>query len=246
MEEGKIQWHPAFVAALKIELMEDSDILSYLIEHPLNRKPMLVDTIVIKKEKHKQIRKNIGHIFREYNIFEYKAPGDSMNVNDFYKTYAYACFYQADTTKTEEINPDEITITLACTHYPRHLIEHLISVRGLTITKYAPGIYYAAGTPQLFPIQILVIPQLSPRDSYWMQKLRNDLKSGGEIRDLLEIYEDKKNNDLYQAVMEVVVRANQKEMEVEKKMCQALKELFADEFEKCAEEARLRGHNQGI
>lgn len=65
-----------------------------------------------------QLHKNIGHIFKVYNILEYKAPTDYLSVNDFYKVYGYACFYLADTRRVLEIHPKDVTITLACYHYP--------------------------------------------------------------------------------------------------------------------------------
>jgi len=118
MIEGRIQWHPAFYAALQIELEKDREQLVFEEEHLLGKKPMQIDTVVIKKKKDINIQKNIGHIFREHNIIEYKSPDDCLEVNDFYKTYGYACFYQADTEKNEEIAPQEITITFVCNHYP--------------------------------------------------------------------------------------------------------------------------------
>ena len=55
-------------------------------------------------------------------------------------------------------------------------------------------------------------------------------------------YEEKKNSKLYQAAMEVITRANWKAMkEVKSSMCEALKELFADDFK----ESELKGRNAG-
>ena len=50
MEDIKIQWHPGFVAAMDMELREDRDILELESEHNLNRKPLEIDLLVIKKE----------------------------------------------------------------------------------------------------------------------------------------------------------------------------------------------------
>ena len=41
------------------------------------------------------------------------------------------------------------------------MIQHLKAVRGLTIKKYASGIYYLAG--DAIPIQIIVTNQLSKK-----------------------------------------------------------------------------------
>lgn len=111
MVEGRIQWHPAFYAAIQIELEHDALVLEFREEYQLSRKPMCIDTVVIKKVKDAKITKNIGHIFRTHNIIQYKSPDDYLSVNDFYKTYGYACFYQSDTKREGMIAPEEITIT---------------------------------------------------------------------------------------------------------------------------------------
>ena len=41
------------------------------------------------------IQKNIGRIFRQYNIVEYKSPDDYLSIDDFYKVYAYCCLYKS-------------------------------------------------------------------------------------------------------------------------------------------------------
>lgn len=53
-----------------------------------------------------------------------------------------------------------------------------------------------------------------------------------EIENLVRQYEEKKNSKLYQSAMEVITRANWKAMkEVKSSMCEALKELMAEEFQ---------------
>lgn len=102
-----LQWHPAFFAGLQIELSEEAEYLSFESEHMLSSRPMQLDILVIKKDRERQIRKNIGQIFRTYNIVEYKSPDDSLTIDDFYKVYGYTCFYKADTGKTNEIRAEE-------------------------------------------------------------------------------------------------------------------------------------------
>lgn len=246
MEDGKIQWHPAFYAALQIELLEYKPYLNWEREYLLGKKPLQVDIIIVKKETNVQIKKGIGQIFQKHNIIEYKSPEDSLSVNDFYKVYGYACLYQAESGNVRSVDPMEITITLVCNSYPRKLIRHLTEEREMTLQKCEDGIYHLLALPQMFPVQVIIVKELSEDNYYWLQKLRNNLKSGGEIQKLIENYEGKKDNPLYQAVMNVLVRANQEEMEVEKKMCEALKELFADELKNAAEEGRAEGRAEGL
>ena len=70
--DEKIQWHPAFDAALQIELGEETKYLEFDSEHLLSKKPMQID-VLVKNERHVKIQKNIGRIFRQYNIVEYKS-----------------------------------------------------------------------------------------------------------------------------------------------------------------------------
>lgn len=244
MTEGNIHWHPAFCAALQIELEQDRGILRFEEEYLLGKKPLQIDVVVLKKQKDVKLQKNIGHIFRGHNIIEYKSPDDYLSINDFYKTYGYACFYQSDMEKNGKVDPGEITITFVCSHYPKKMLEHIEQERGIVAEKYMDGIYYLTG--DAFPMQLIINSQLSREHNYWMQSLRKDLKSGGEIRELVESYEEKKASDLYQAVMEVILRANWKEAEVEKNMCEALRELFADELRESAEQGLEQGLKQGF
>ena len=54
-KELKTQWHPAFVSAIKLELIEDAKCLEYTSEYNLNTKPLEVDLLIVKKEKEVEI-----------------------------------------------------------------------------------------------------------------------------------------------------------------------------------------------
>lgn len=70
MEDGKLQWHPAFAAVLRIELEDEMKNLDIKEEYMLSKKPMQIDILVMKKERKEPIKKNIGRIFRTYNIID--------------------------------------------------------------------------------------------------------------------------------------------------------------------------------
>ncbi|MDY5663624.1 MAG: 3-isopropylmalate dehydrogenase [Blautia sp.] len=239
MKDGRVQWHPAFGAVLRIELGDELGKVQIEEEHLLGSKPMQVDFLVVKVDKKQKIHKNIGKLFRKYNIIEYKSPEESLSINDFYKAYGYACFYQSDTERVMEISPENLGITFVCNHYPRKMLKHIQDVRGITVKKCERGIYELTG--DAIPMQLIITHELTKEKNYWMQSLRNDLRSGGEIQELIETYEEKKTQPLYQAVMEVIMQANWKEAEVERKMCEALKRLFAEDIE----EGRKRGEREG-
>ena len=75
--DEKIQWHPAFDAALQIEFGDEAKYLEFDPEHLISKKPMQID-VLVKNKKHVKLRKNIGRIFRQYNIIEYKSPEDDL------------------------------------------------------------------------------------------------------------------------------------------------------------------------
>lgn len=237
-KDDKIQWHPAFDAALQIELGDEAKYLEFESEHMLTKKPMQID-VLVKNDKHVKIQKNIGRIFRQYNIIEYKSPKDDLNIDDFYKTYAYACIYKSDTEAVDRIQATELTISFVCYHYPRDMLNKLERDRCIAVEGVDDGIYYLLG--DAIPIQLIVVPALSKENNYWLNNLRNDLKSGGEIRRFIELYEKNKNSKLYQALADTIMRANWKEVKEERKMCEALKELFADDLR----ESELKGRNAG-
>ena len=80
--------------------------------------PLRIDTLIIKKEKDAEIQKQIGRIFKRYNILEYKSPEKSHTVNSFFKVVSYAGLLQSNTQREQEIPPEEITITLIGDRYP--------------------------------------------------------------------------------------------------------------------------------
>lgn len=56
-ECGKLQWHPAFDAVLRIEFEGELDKLQIIDEYQLTRKPLQMDNLIIKKKKGVQIKK---------------------------------------------------------------------------------------------------------------------------------------------------------------------------------------------
>lgn len=244
MEEKPLQWHAAFQAALQIELMEEREFLQFLKEYNLSEKPLQIDTLIIKLEPGRKVKKSLGRIFRQFNVVEYKSPRDYLSVNDFYKVMGYACLYQSDTEKVMEIRPEDLTVTLISSHYPREMIRYLSRQYGITVTSAFPGIYYVEGL--LFPIQILVTKNLSKEENVWLSRLRCDLEMKEDIEPLAKAYEGKQKNPLYAAVMDLIIRANRKQYEEGKKMCEALRELFADELEQGVRHGVELGMEKGM
>ena len=79
MPKNKLQWHPAFQAALQIELEEDKPYLEFYSKYNLTKKPMQIDTLIRKAEGW-QCKKKLARFFRGHNIIEYKSPWDSVSM----------------------------------------------------------------------------------------------------------------------------------------------------------------------
>jgi len=243
-EKRVLQWHPAFYAGLIIEFRDEEKKVYFENEHQLGTKPKEIDVLIIKKNSEEPIEKNIGRIFRKHNIVEYKSPEDYLSIDDFYQVYGYACFYKADVQKVDSIKADEITISFVCKDYPRKLIAHLTEVRHLEISRYEKGIYYITG--DIFAMQLILTSELSKENNFWLRNLTNDIKEPETIREIAEEYGKHRNNGLYQSIMNVIVRANEKKFMEESAMCEAIRELFKDEYEAGIKQATELGIQQGI
>ena len=123
------------------------------------------------------------------------------------------------------------------------MLKHLEETRGIRAIEQDNGIYYLTG--DAIPMQVLLTHKLTQQENYWLQNLRTNLKSGGEIRDIIARYEENKHSKDYAAVMNLITRANWEEMEVERKMCDALKELFAEELKEENAKGRAEGMEYG-
>ncbi len=176
MKEELLQWHPAFFAGLQIELEEDAPYLEFEEEHLLGAKPLQIDVLIIKKVHGRRIRKNIGQIFRTYNIVEYKSPEKSLGIDDFYKVYGYACIYKAEAKRRDGVKAGEVTLSFVCRRHPRKLLRYLVG-QGRGVVRREDGIYDIPDTS--FRIQLIVTRELTAKKNLWLKSLTNDLKSDG-------------------------------------------------------------------
>ena len=237
-EEAALQWHPAFFAGIQIEFSEEKEKLTFENEHQLGTKPKQIDVLIIKKEVATELRKNIGKIFRKFNIVEYKSPKDYLSIDDFYQVYGYACFFKADTKRVDEIKAEEITITFVCKNRPRKLMKHLRGKRGYRI-EGKKGIYIVYG--DFFPMQIIVTSKLSKSENFWLRYLTDDLQSVEEANNILDKYEGHQKENLYKSVMNIIVNANKGVFKEAKDVCEALRELMKEELEASKKDGRIEG-----
>ncbi len=230
--EDKIQWHPAFCSAMELELREYKKYLRYEREHNLGKMPLKIDFLVIRKNPSVTIKNDIGDFFLGNNIFEYKSPGDDMNIGTFYKALSYACLYKSEAGNVSEILNMDITVSLVREQKPVILLEQL--AEKYEVIKKSDGIYRISGL--LFPIQILATGELDPKTHVWVTSLTRTIDRIRTQRLLnscseLEDDEDRRNAD---SVVNVTSEANielfKRMIQEGDQMCEELKELLAPEI----------------
>ena len=246
--EAKIQWHPAFCAATEIELRENKDDLNFHSEYNLSKKPLQMDLLIVEKQEDVVIINDIGHIFKRYNVIEYKSPEDNLNIDDFFKTLAYAYLYKGLGKNVDQIPLKELTISLFRERKPIKMIKDIMDC-GCTVEEYADGIYYVKGL--LIPAQIVVIRELRKQIHSTLRVFSKDVKED-DIQAFLEYVKrftepgEKANAD---AVIQVSVSANREKYEEVRRnssMCEALRLLMKDEIEEELKNTRKEGNKEGI
>jgi hypothetical protein len=187
------------------------------------------------------------HIFKKCNVLEYKSPGDSLTIDDYYKTVGYACIYKGLGETIDKIPAEGLTVSLFREDYPEKLIETLKS-HGILVEEKFPGIYYLSGNT-IFDTQIVVTGQLTRETLSSLRVLSKNVKEE-DVRRFLTSTEhmvmpgDLNNAD---AVMQVSIAANRKVYDLVKEdyyMCEALRELMKDEIDREKAEVREKAREE--
>ena len=243
-KKQKLQWHPAFAAALEMELLDNKDDLEFEREHNLNRKPLLIDCLVIKKKKDVVIRNEIGKPFRKYNIIEYKSARDSLSIDDVAKTQGYAHLYKAYGESVNAVRFDEVSVTLIRELKPVGLFKYF-EENNYTVSNPYKGIYYIESGLK-FPTQIIVGKELTHENHEWFNLL-SDKVTKQEMARAIEYSRNarsKNERELIDAIFEVSALANKNVVEElkmgDEDMCQALMEIMKPEIEEVVNTAVLQ------
>ena len=245
MPSNKIQWHPGYQGGIEFRLRQYKAVLAYHHEHPLSKKPIVVDTLVIEKKDDVVIDEDIAAIFLRHNIFEYKNPIDALSIDEYYNLLAYMCRYKATTGQTDEVKAGQVTGTLIKDVKPTKAFKEIEALGGVVEKRY-PGIYYINGLIHM-PTQVIVQSELGEEKNAVLRIISNRAREE-DIRQFIEETrglsdaDDKRNAD---AVYEVSMRANRELYERlgrDPEMCTAFKELFKDEIL----EAENTGYDKAI
>lgn len=240
LEETSIQWHPGFYGAAEIELVSNKGDLEFQREYNLSKEPLRMDLLIIKKLSNVKIENEIGHIFKKYNVIEYKSPDDGLTIDDYYKTVGYACLYKGLGEVVNQIPTKELTVSIFRESYPRELFESL-KREGLKIEKKYSGIYYISGQI-LFDTQIVVTKQLD-KETHQSLRILSRKAQGDDVRSFIEAaahLTDPGDRNNVEAVLQVSISANKELYEEVRRsaaMCEALRELMKEEIEEAVEKA---------
>ena len=242
-EAVNIQWHPGFYGAAELEFISNKGDLEFQREFNLSKEPIRMDLLIIKKLSNIRTKNEIGHIFRKFNVVEYKSNDDALSIDDYYKTVGYACLYKGLGETVDQIPANELTISIFRESYPREMFEAMKNL-GLEIKERYPGIYYISGKQALFDTQVVVTKQLNRETHRTLRVLskhvkEEDVRAFVEEAALISEPGDRNNVD---AVLQVSVSANKEIYEAirrcDKVMCEALRELMKEDFEKQERETR--------
>ena len=208
MKDTNIQWHPGFVAAMNLELIQNKDDLVFLKEYNLNTKPLEIDLLVIRKNPAADISNEIGRLFRGHNIMEYKSPDDSLNIDVFYKTLAYACLYKSYGETLDARRVEDITVSLVRDRKPEGLFQYLKNY-GYSLSCPYSGIYYVNGNIP-FPTQVVVTRELEQNSHTWIRALSHNILEGEaqELIDKTACLTGKFEREMADSILSVMLQAN--------------------------------------
>ena len=173
-----------------------------------------MDLLIIEMLAPVAMENELGKIFRAHNVCEYKGPDDALNIDDYYKTLAYACLYKSSGQTVDAVPARDITVSLIRDAYPRKLMQTL-KEEGFDIAQPYPGVFYverpdAANRQFPFPTQILVTGQLERETHSGLRVLRKKADGEDILRFLTEAKHETEPGDRanVNSILQVSMTAN--------------------------------------
>ena len=194
--------HVGFYGGIENDLREYKNELTFDREHPITKESIVMDMLIVKKNDGVEIKNEIGKIFRKYNVIEYKAYNDELNIDSFFKAL------RAYTGKVNAIKADEMTVSLFRNGYPREMFLELKRI-GADIIKDSDGIYRVEGYIHM-PIQVVVIRELR-KGTHTALKILAPNADEEDIRVFLEDAKqltDKDDKNNVRAILKISAREN--------------------------------------
>lgn len=247
MALDRISWHPSFASAVQLELGSYGGRLVYDTEHELNRQPLRIDLLVVKKDPGLEIENEIASAFRGHNILEFKSEQDSLTIDDLYKVLAYGCLYKAYGTGVNAIRADDVTVMLIRHGKPTGMLSDVESL-GYQVAHKAPGMYDIDGL--LFPVRVVVSSELDCGQHIWLTSLSSNLETM-QVRNLLSAMatlDDEGRRRLAEPILNVVTLANTdviERLKEEDEMGKTIYEVMKPEIDEAIAKARMEAVAEG-
>lgn len=206
IKKHNTNWHEAAVCAVQIDLQEYAHLLQFLSEYILGRNNFRIDLLIIKKLSAEIIPKNIAYIFKTYNLFEIKGIGSCISTDSYYKTIGYAGLFINQSGKANQYTSMDVSLSFLSFHYPRRLMKHLQKDRKLIVEKFSNGVYHIIN--ETFIVQIIVTKELSSQENLYLHCLTDNLNNTELIKQLVDDYQQHKEQDIYIRYMNQLTNAN--------------------------------------
>ena len=248
MNDTDIQWHPGFVSAMELELIDYKDMLYFDSEHNLSKKPLQIDLLVIKKGRPVEITNEIGRIFKKYNVMEYKSPDDSLNIDTFCKVQAYAALYKSKGSTANEKQIKDVTVSLVRERKPAGLFKDLEEM-DMEIEMPYKGVYYIKNNI-MFATQVIVTSELPGDGHGWIKSLshKTKLQDMKKLLDKTRKFKGEHERELANSVLDVALRANKallEKLKGDEEMSGLLLELAEPLIQEREKNAEIRGRQEG-
>ncbi len=228
---AKTWWHPAFCAAMQLEL-KDNRSLQFMNEFNLNEKLLQVDMLIINKLSDADIDNEIGEFFGKHNLIEYKSPADhDFNQFSICQALAYIYYY------CERKQTWDVTLSLVVSKSHFNILKWLGS-QGMEYTKRHEGIYTLHGISFL-KVQIVITEEINSGLFKWLSVLTDKLteEKAREVVTTVHALTTDEDKRLAEAVVQVLLSANGSVFEkIKEDIDMTLMEFMKPEVEKYAQE----------
>lgn len=235
-KKRRVNWHEAAACAVEIELRDFTDLLQFLPEYLLGKNNYRIDLLVIKKLSEQPVPKNIAHIFKKYNLFEFKGMHSSVTVRSYYKTIGYAGLLIDQISDTEPCTSLSVSISLLAFHYPVKLMKHLQKERNLTVEKSSAGIYYIG--KETFEIQIIVVQELPSEENLYLYCLSDRLQDTYLVNRLADDYNRHAGQQVYADYLQQLTNATTLKGDSQMVVCEGLLNMFGTSSEEIIAKAK--------
>jgi len=250
--DKEIQWHPPYIAAMNLEMEEDRDNFMFVPEYTLNTGTLKID-LFMESITNKPVSNEIGKLFREYNIVEYKNPNDTLDIDVFIKVQSYAGLYKSYGEKPDSRKVESITVSLVREAKPKKLFKYF-NEHNIRISNPYKGIYYVLDKVW-FSTQIIVTKELDKEKHKWLRALSGKLEEQ-DLRELLDAVshlKGKREKEYADSVLEVALKANKRLAEklrsdenMSKTLLEIMEPVLTEVKQECKEKGRQEGRQEGM